>query len=192
MVSAQLCLWLSGKGHLLLNPSTPSHSGQSPRVCWVEQIGGGSDGELSWTPRRTRVRLLGCGEWAQSTHKLEGKSLELSVVAAVQSLSRVWLSVTPGTAAYQASVSLTSSGVCSNSCPLSWWCHPTISSSVAPFSCCLQSFLASRYFPMCQLFASGDQSIGASVLQHQSFQWIFRIDLLAVQGTLKSLLEHHS
>ena len=52
--------------------------------------------------------------------------------------------------------------VCSNSRPLSWWCHPTISSSVVPFSSCLQSFPASRSFPMSRLFASGGQSIGAS------------------------------
>ena len=48
----------------------------------------------------------------------------------------------------------------SNSCPLSWWCHPTISSSVIPF--CLQSFPASGSFPVSQLFTSGGQSIGAS------------------------------
>ena len=66
-------------------------------------------------------------------------------------------------------------GVFSNSCPLSWWCHSAISSPAAPFSFCPQ-------------------------LQHQSFQWnpgliSFRmdwLDLLAVQGTLKSLLQHHS
>ena len=51
---------------------------------------------------------------------------------------------------------------CSNSYPLSWWCHPTISSSVVPFSSCLQSFPASGSFPMSQFFASGGQSIGAS------------------------------
>ena len=55
-----------------------------------------------------------------------------------------------------------STGVCSNSCPLSQWCHPTISSSVSPFSSCFQSFLASGSFPMSQLFASGGQSMGAS------------------------------
>ena len=55
-----------------------------------------------------------------------------------------------------------SPGACSNSCPLSQWCHPTISSSVVPFSSCLQSFPASGSFPMSQLFASGGQSIGAS------------------------------
>ena len=51
---------------------------------------------------------------------------------------------------------------CSNSCPSSWWCHPTISSSVIPFFSCLPSFPASGYFPMNQFFASGGQSIGAS------------------------------
>ena len=51
---------------------------------------------------------------------------------------------------------------CSDSCPLSWWCHPTISSSVVPFSYRLPCFLASGSFPMNQVFASGGQSIGAS------------------------------
>ena len=56
----------------------------------------------------------------------------------------------------------TTPGACSNLCPLSQWCHPTISSSVVPFSSCLQSFSASRSFPMSQFFASGGQSIGVS------------------------------
>ena len=55
-----------------------------------------------------------------------------------------------------------SPGACSNSCPLSQWCHPTISSSVIPFSSCLQSFPVSGSFPMSWLFPSGRQSIGAS------------------------------
>ena len=54
--------------------------------------------------------------------------------------------------------------VCSNSCPLSRWCHPTISSSVTSFSSCSQFFPASGSFPMSRLFPSGDQSIGASAL----------------------------
>ena len=54
-----------------------------------------------------------------------------------------------------------SPGVCSNSRPLNRWCHPTISSSVAPFSSCPQSFPASGSFPMNWLFVSGSQSIGA-------------------------------
>ena len=62
---------------------------------------------------------------------------------------------------------------CSNSCPLSRWCHPTISSSVIPFSSCLQSFPASGSFPMSWLFASGGQSIGApaSVLLMNIQDW---------------------
>ena len=52
--------------------------------------------------------------------------------------------------------------VYSNSCPLNWWCHPTISSSVIPFSSCLKFFPASRSFPVSQFFVSGAQTIGAS------------------------------
>ena len=71
-------------------------------------------------------------------------------------------SANPWTAPCQASLFFTMSRVCSNSGPLSQWCHPTISSSVIPFSSCLQSFPASESFPMSCLFASGGQSIGAS------------------------------
>ena len=53
-------------------------------------------------------------------------------------------------------------GVYPNSCPLSWWCHPTISNSVIPFSSCLQSFPASESFQMSQLFTSDGQCIGVS------------------------------
>ena len=65
-------------------------------------------------------------------------------------------------------------GVYSNSCLLSQWCHPNISSSVIPFSSWLQSFPASGSFPMSQLFASGGQSIGvsASVLPRNIQEWL--------------------
>ena len=70
---------------------------------------------------------------------------------------------------------------CSNSCPLSRWCHPAISSSVVPFSFCLQSFPASGSFPVSQFLASGAQSTGvsvsASVLHEYSGLVSFRIDL---------------
>ena len=66
-------------------------------------------------------------------------------------------------------------GACSNSCPLNRWCHPTITSSVVPYSSCLQSFPASESFQMCWFFASGDQSIGisasASVLSVNIRDW---------------------
>ena len=62
-------------------------------------------------------------------------------------------------------------GVYSNLYPSSWWCHPTISSSVVPFSSCLQSFPASGSFQMSQFFVSGGQSIGASVLPMNIQDW---------------------
>ena len=68
----------------------------------------------------------------------------------------------PWTAAHQASCPSPTPGAYSNSCPLSWWWHPTISSSVVPFSFCLQSFPESGSFPVSQLFASGGQNIGVS------------------------------
>ena len=66
---------------------------------------------------------------------------------------------------------------CSNSCPSSWWCHPTIWPSVVSFSSCLQSFPTSGSFPMSQFFTSGGQSIEFQ-LQHQSFQWTPTTDFL--------------
>ena len=86
-----------------------------------------------------------------------------------------------------------------NPCPLSQWCHPTISSYVIPFSSCPQSFPASGCFQMSQLFASGGQRTGVSastsVLPKHPGLLSFRmdwLDLLAVQGTHKSLLQHYS
>ena len=82
---------------------------------------------------------------------------------------------------------------CTNLSPSSWWCHPTISSSVVPISFCLQSFPASGSFPMSQFFTSSSQSIGVSastsVLPMNKQDWL---DLLAIQGTVKSLPQHHS
>ena len=87
---------------------------------------------------------------------------------------------------------------CSNSCPLSRWCHPTISSTVVPFSSCLQPFPASGSFLVNQFFASGGQGIGVSasesVLPMNAGLTSFRINwfgLFAVQGTLKSLLQQY-
>ena len=86
-----------------------------------------------------------------------------------------------------------------NSCPLSRWCHPTISSSVIPFSFCLQSFPASGSFPesaFCiRWLKYWSLSFNISLSNEHSGLISFRmnwVDLLAVQGTLKSLLQHHS
>ena len=117
-------------------------------------------------------------------------------VTVFQLLSSVQLFVTPWTAACQASLSFTISLILLKLIPLSPWCHPTISSSVVPFSSCLQSFPASGSFLMSQFFTSDGQSVGASasVLPNKYSGLIsFRIDWLdllavqSVQGTLKSL-----
>ena len=119
--------------------------------------------------------------------------------SSVQLLSHVWLFATPQTAAHQASLSITRA--CLNLCPSSRWCHPTIASSVVPFSSCLQSFPVSWPFPVSQFFASGGQkywsfSFNISPSNEYSGLISFRMDwldlLAAVQGTLKSLLQHHS
>ena len=81
-----------------------------------------------------------------------------------QSFSRVRLFATPWIAACQASLSITTPGVHSDSHPLSQWCHPAISSSAVPFSSCPQSLPASESFPMSQLLAWDGQSTGVSSL----------------------------
>ena len=93
-----------------------------------------------------------------------------------------------------------SPGVHSDSRPSSPWCHPAVSSWVIPFSSCPQSLPASESFPMIQLFTWGSQtkywSFSFSIIPSKEIPGlIFRmdwLDLLAVQGTLKSLLQHHS
>ena len=97
--------------------------------------------------------------------------------SSVQSLSHVWLLVTPWTAACQASLSITNSWSLLNSCPLSQWCFPTIWSSVVLFSSCPQSFQVSGSFRMSKFFRSDGQSLEFQ-LQHQSFQRPLRTDLL--------------
>ena len=87
-----------------------------------------------------------------------------------------------------------------NPCPLSWWRHPTISSSVVSFSSCPQSFPASGSFPMSQLFAirwPKYWSFNFNISPSNEYSGLISVrmdwlDLLAVQGTLKSLLQHHS
>ena len=94
---------------------------------------------------------------------------------------------------------LPSPRVCSNSCPLSQWCHPNISSSLAPFSSCLQSFLASGFFPVSALHISWPNywSFSFSISPSNEYSGLisFRtdwFDFLAIQGTLKSPLQLHS
>ena len=108
-------------------------------------------------------------------------------------------SATPWTAAHRPPCPSPNPRPCSNSCPVSRWCHPTISSSVVHFSSCHQYFPGSGSLPVSQFFTSGGQSIGVfsfSVSPSNEYSRLisFRmdwLDLLAVQGTLKSLVQHH-
>ena len=126
------------------------------------------------------------------------------IFSSVQSLSHVWLfmdfSLWPHELQHaRPPCTSPTPGVYPNPCPLSWWCHLTISSSAGPFSSCLQSFPTSGSFQISQLFTSGGQSIGVSASTTVSNEHpgliSFRmdwLDLREVQGTLKSLLQHHS
>ena len=97
--------------------------------------------------------------------------------SSVQLLSRIWLFVTPWTAACQAPRPSPTPRVYPNSCPLSRWCHLTISSSVIPFSSCLQSFPTSGSFKWVSALHQVAKILEFQ-LQNQSFQWTPRTDLL--------------
>ena len=137
-------------------------------------------------------------QWGKDS--LSNKCCMENAISSVQSFSHVRLFVTHGLQHIRLPCPSPTPGTCSNSYPSSQWCHPTISSSVVPFSSCLQPFPASGSFPVSQFFPSGGQSIGvsasASVLPMNIQDWftlvLTRFDLLAVIGTLKSLLQHHS
>ena len=122
--------------------------------------------------------------------------------SSVKSFSCVQLFAIPWTATRQASLSITKSWAYPNSCPLSRWCQRTISSSVVPFSFCLQSCPASEFFPESALRIRWPKGVSAwsfsfSISPSSEYSGLisFRIawfDLLGVQGTLKSLLLHHN
>ena len=109
--------------------------------------------------------LVGCHLWgctkSDTTEATYQQHVQMWAVF-VQPLNCIQVFITPWTAAYKISLSFTISQICPTSCPLSQWCHPTISFSVTPFSSCPQSFWALGSFLMSQFFASGGQSIGAS------------------------------
>ena len=111
--------------------------------------------------------------------KKNQQSFHMVQFSSVQSLSRVQLFVTAGLSVHH------QLWVHPNSCPLSQWCHPTISFSVVPFSSCLQSFPESGSFPRSQFFTSGGQSIGvsasASVLPMNSQDW-FPLQLIGMSS----------
>ena len=139
-------------------------------------------GDQNWkrhsTPMFTATVFKIARTWKQPRCPLKGEWIKkLSYIyTMVQLFSRVRLFAIRWITARQASISITNSQVHSNLCPLSWWCHPAISSSVIPFSSCPQSFPASGSFPVSLLFASGGHWPMSPL--DQSFQRIFRVDLL--------------
>ena len=141
------------------------------------------------------------GKRSQVAHPLFGWNFKNRSSVVVQLLSRIWLFETPWTQHIRLSSPSLSPGVCSNSCPLSSWCHPTISSSVSPFSSSPQFLPASgafsnesalhirwpKYWGFSFSISTSNEYLGLISLRIDCF------DLLAtVQGTLKSLLQHHS
>ena len=150
--------WLSGKesacnaGNARDAGSIPG-SGRSPE--------GGNGNPLQYSCMENPMDR---GAWQATVHRAAKSWTHMHSVqfSSVQSLSRVWLFATPWTAAHRPPCPSPTPGVYPNSCPLSQWCHPTISSSVVPFSSCPQSFPASMSFQMSQPFPSGGQSIGVS------------------------------
>ena len=103
--------------------------------------------------------------WDAAKHPAVYKTVsyrEFHQFSSVESLSHVWLFATPWLQHARPPCPSPTPRVHPNPCPLSWWCHPTISSSVVPFSFRPQSFPASGSFQMSQLFISGGQSTGVS------------------------------
>ena len=135
----------AGAEYLRLNALVPQNSyAEAPSPPTVDIVRDGASKEGS--------KL----KWGHKDWGTDFKGLVSFVV--VQFLSHVWLFATPWRAAHQLPCPSLSSRACSKSCPLSRWCHPTISPSVIPFSFCLQLFPASGPFPISQLFTSDGQS----------------------------------
>ena len=106
-------------------------------------------------------------------------------ISSIQSLSHVQLFVTPWTEAIGLPCPSPTPRVCSNSCPSSQWCHPTISSSVIPFSFWLQTFPAWESFPINQFFASGGQSVGCIYLK---YCLVYRCPVVLVPCFIKTII----
>ena len=119
--------------------------------------------------------LLFCFRWY--IHRKEYGRRNTKMFSSVQLLIRVWLFVSPWTVACQASLSITNSQSLLKSCPLSQWCHPTISSSIVPFPPALN---LSQHQGLSKWVSSSHQvaKVLEFQLQHQSFQWTFRTDFL--------------
>ena len=196
------------QNHMFSLPCPPSHLLPHPTPLGNHRAAGWAPCIIQQLPTSCLSYIWWFQDYFSSSHSLLPPLcpwvlfLSEALFSSVQSLSLVWLFATPWTAAHQGPPSITNSQSLLKFMSIksvSQWCHPTISSSVVPFSSCLQSFPDSGSFLMCQLLASDGQSIGvsasASVLPMNIQDWFLlwlTLDLLAVQGTLKSLLQHHS
>ena len=136
-------------------------------------------GKIPWRKERLRIPVFWAGEfhglYRPLGHKESDMTERLSLHSSVH-CSVVSDSLRPYRLQHaRLPCPSPTTGACSNSCPSSRWCHPTISSSVVPFSSCLQSFPESGFFPISQFFASCGQSIGvsasASVLPINTQDW---------------------
>ena len=129
------------------------------RACCIAQGRCASQCSVVTSVRRESRK----SDWFTLLHNKRLKQCGEVTISSVQSPSHVQLFVTSWTAAHQASLSIINSwSLLKLMSIMSRWCHPTISSSVIPFSSCLQPFLTSGSFLMSQFFASGGQSIGIS------------------------------
>ena len=116
-----------------------------------------------WEPSNINIKCINIDRTVRLIHLLKLACWELTHLESLFSCSVMSNSLQPHRLQHtRLPCPSPSPRVCSNSCPLSWWWHPTFSSSVIPFSSCLQSFPALGSFPVSWLFASGGQSIGAS------------------------------
>ena len=149
----------------LMSTQKPAHRCLQQLYLLLPKLGIHQDvlhtGQQWW--HRHRQQMYGHGVGGEGREGCMQRVTWKCTFSSVQSRSRVWLFVTPWTAARQASLSITTLGVYSNSCPFNERYHPTISSSVIePFSSCLQSFPESGSVQMSQFLASGGQRLGVS------------------------------
>ena len=191
--------WIRNKVYNKCNALESSWNHPSSPALWKSCL----PWKRSLVPKRLGTAVLRCNQWQQQYEEGGMKMYRSRVFTYYRSVSLFSCSVvsdslqTHGLQHAKPPCPSPTPGVCSNSCPSSWWCHPINLFSVVPFSC-LQSFPASRSFPMSQFFTSGGPSTGASAsVLPVNIQDRFPLGLtglqsksLGVQGTLKSLLQH--
>ena len=170
VVSIGVCLWGLEWGRRLLSWTATKAPRNTAHPMWSPVPKTQSSSSWGVLQQRT-ILCFPHGLWLFSLPVLHQFS-------SGQSLSHVQLFATHGLQHSRLPCLSPSPRACSNSYPLSQWCDSIISSSVIPFSSCLQSFPASGSFPVSQFFTSGGQSVLELPLQRQSFQWMFRTDFL--------------